>query len=286
MTRRFTASATRLLLIAGALFAFSAPAVAQTASETRQLLGRIDQLENQVQTLSRAVYRGTPMPASAATGGDAAAIANATGFETRLTQIEEQQRALTGQIEKITFDLQKLKDTVARQQADIEQRFQQQQAAPQPAPAITPESAPVPEKPDTSASGNFGGNGPAEQLYEQAFADIKDAKFSEAETGFKKFLSSYPDHPLAANAQYWLGESYYGRADYKTAAKTFAQGYQAYPKSAKASDSLLKLGLSLSRLGKKDDACLSLRQLQKDVTDAGNILRKRGDKEIKTLACP
>lgn len=281
MTRTSLSSATRLLLIAGALFAFSVPAQAQTASETRQLLGRIDQLENQVQTLSRAVYRGAPMPSAPAS--DASSSAAATGYETRLTQIEEQQRALTGQIEKLTFDLQKLKDTVARQQADTDQRFQQQQAAPAPTPAPA-----ATEKTETSSvsGGNFGGNGPAESVYEQAFADIKDAKFSDAESGFKKFLSSYPEHPLAANAQYWLGESYYGRADYKMAAKTFAQGYQTYPKSAKAPDSLLKLGLSLSRLGKKDDACLSLRQLQKDVTDAGNILRQRGDKEIKTLACP
>ncbi len=284
MTRTTASSATRLLLIAGALFAFSLPVSAQTASESRQLMGRLDQLDNQVQTLSRAVYRGDAPAASAS--GTASSAASASGFEQRLGQLEDQQRAMTGQIEKLTFDLQKLKETVERQQADTEQRFQQQQQQPPQPVAAAP--TPAPEKPDAASvsGGNFGGNGPGEALYEQAFADIKDTKFAEAETGFKKFLATYPDHPLAANAQYWLGETYYGRADYKQAAKTFAQCYQTYPKSAKASDSLLKLALSLSRLGKKDDACLSLRQLQKDVTDAGNTLRKRGDQEIKSLACP
>jgi len=121
---------TRLLLVAGALFVVcSSPAVqAQTANETSQLLNRINQLENQVQTMSRVVYRGERrniVPEKAPLPGDAASPAAAAGFEVRISQIEDQQRMLTGQIEKISFNLQQLQNQVERMQADIEQRFQQ-----------------------------------------------------------------------------------------------------------------------------------------------------------------
>ena len=41
---------------------------------------------------------------------------------------------------------------------------------------------------------------------------------------------------------------------YQNAAFAFAEGYQ-YPKNGKAPDSLLKLGMSLSRMGKRKEAC-------------------------------
>ena len=62
----------------------------------------------------------------------------------------------------------------------------------------------------------------------------------------RSFVERYPKDPLAGNAQYWLGETFYVRKDYSNAATAFAQGYEKYPKGAKASDDLLKLGMSLT----------------------------------------
>lgn len=277
----------------GALFVMCAatPAAAQTANETSQLLNRLNQLENQVQTMSRALYRGeTPpvtIPPVGGSGGiDSTAVAN---FEIRMSQIEDQQRKTTGQLEKISYDIQQMKEKVTRLQADTEQRFQQQ--APSPAQNLMPETsaAPSPETGGTlgTLSGNAaGGNGPAEALYEEAFSSIRNTQYDNAESKFSQFLNQYPKHPLAANARYWLGETYYVRADFKNAAKTFAQGYQDFPKSAKAADSLLKLGLSLAKLDKKEDACLSLRQLQQEFPAATGPLQRKAAQEIKALNCP
>jgi tol-pal system protein YbgF len=284
---------TRLLLAAGALFVACAAATAapaQTANETSELMNRIHQLENQVQTVSRAVFRGErrggAIPENEETAGDDVSASPAAGFEVRMTQIEDQQRALTGQFEKINFDLQQLKSRLDRLQADTEQRFQQGgNAAPAAISPVESQGAPASGGTLGTLTTGAGGNGPAEALYEEAFASIRETKYDQAESGFKDFLSRYPDHPLAANAQYWLGETYYVRGDYKQSAKMFAQGYQNFPKSAKATDSLLKLGLSLSKLGKKDDACLSLRQLQKEIADEANPLRRRAVQEIKQLGC-
>lgn len=282
---------TRLLLAAGALFVLctGSAAQAQTSNETGQLLNRIKQIENQIQTMSRAVYRGDPNAeaalANAASGVDTTAVAN---FEARMSQVEDQQRQVTGQLEKITFEIQQLKEKIERMQADNEQRFVQleQGRAAAPAPSGTPVySSGGPQAPSSGTLGSPG-NGPAETLYDEAFSHVRDMKYDEAEVKFRQFLQDYPAHPLAANAQYWLGETYYVRGDYKLAAKSFAQGYQDFPKSAKAADSLFKLSLSLFKLDKKDDACLSLRQLQKEFQTAAGPLQRKAAQEISLRGCP
>lgn len=294
---------TRLLLTAGALFVScgaALPAAAQSSYEATQLMNRIHQLENQIQTLSQAVYKGDMSGAASMASGGAAAAAAAN--ETRLSGIEDQQRNLTGQLEKINFDLQQIKGRLDKMQADTEQRFQQLERSASssssvvaPAPAPQPEAAPAPAAATAPAGtlGTLGGGtapaatgGAAEVMYEEAFAAIRNAKYDDAEARFRQFMSQYPGHPLTANAQYWLGETYYVRGDYKQAARTFAQGYQDYPKSAKAEDSLYKLAMSLAKMGKKDDACLSLRQMEQVFTASTAPVHQKGQEQIKQLGCP
>lgn len=289
---RIRLNKTRLLLTAGALFAFSLSAQAQSY-DNGQMMNRLNELQTQIQTLSRAVYRGDMSGAASMTAGDAAAAAN---NEQRMSGIEDQQRNLTGQLEKINHDVAQIKDRLDKMQADTEQRLQQlEHAAPAAAPpassVVAPTAPASPEAPATLGSYNpsnpsAGGSGPAEAMYESAFGDVRDTKYAEAEAKFRQFIAQYPGHPLIANAQYWLGETYYVRADYKQAARTFAQSYQDYPKSGKAEASLYKLALSLAKLGKKDDACLSLRQMQKAFSGSTGALHLKAQDEIKRLACP
>lgn len=122
-------------------------------------------------------------------------------------------------------------------------------------------------------------------MYDSAFSDIRESKYEAAEGKLSRFMSMYPSHALAPNAQYWLAETYYVRGEYAQAARMFAQGYQDYPKGPKAGDSLLKLGLSLAQLGKKEDACLSYQQLKKEFGGVKNTVTSRADQEIKRLGC-
>lgn len=274
---------TRLPLIAGALFFIGMPfgAQAQVSADAIQLMSRINQLETQIQTLSRAVYRGekvVEMPADFNSGGQPGAVA---AYESRMVQIEEQQRNLTGQIEKIGYDVQQLKSQVERMQADTDQRFSQMSKAPSHTLDSSSETTPP-----SDVSMPAPGKSSADEIYDRAFAAIREAKYETAESDFKQFLRDYPSHTLAANAQYWLGETYYVRGNFKQAAQVFAQGYQDFPKSPKAADSLLKLGLSLSKLGRKEDACLSLKQMQKDFKGEAATLQARAAQEIKQLGCP
>lgn len=298
------ANKTGLLLMAGALFALTCmPAQAGFAQSAYE--NRLNQLENQVQTLSRSVYRGAPAPAGAASSGTSSAALGA--YEDRLSALEQQQRELLGKLEKANYDNAQLKDRLDKMSADYEMRFSQLNGTtPPPAPAAAAANAggPVAATPDmpategaldpteaatqgvlgTLAQGGGGGD-PAETLYESAFTDVRESKYDSAERKLKTFMSKYSTHPLAANAQYWLSETYYVRGDYRQAAKMFAQGYQDYPQGQKAADSLLKLGLSLSKLGKTEDACLSLQQLQKEFPGDSSPVNRRGQQEIKALGC-
>jgi tol-pal system protein YbgF len=126
----------------------------------------------------------------------------------------------------------------------------------------------------------------AKQLYETAYGHLLQQDYGAAEAAFDDFLKRYPADGLAGNAQYWLGESHYVRGQYKAAASAFLKGYQSYGKSAKASDSLLKLAMSLDRLGQKDAACSSYNELGSKFPNAPAHVKARAQSERQRIGCP
>lgn len=83
----------------------------------------------------------------------------------------------------------------------------------------------------------------------QRLLDLVSAEdYAKALTGFQAFLQKYPKSSLGDNAQYWIGESYYGLNDYKKAIAEFQALIQKYPKSTKVKTALLKQGLSFMGL--------------------------------------
>lgn len=307
---------TGLLLSAGALFAFAftlaAPVMsgAQEYTDTRGMANRLNQLEKQVQTLSQSIFKGKPLPADMAAGGSGGGVnpAALTMFEDRLRVVEEQQRSMISQVEKLGFDVRQMQDQMQKSQSDLDMRFQQMSAAGASGAAASNASSsssslPADEMAATpsdsvkssgnSASGTLGtlgsgttaASGSAESLYEAGFADVREQNFDAAQKKFTDFMARYPTHALAGNAQYWLAETYYVRGDYRQAAKLFAKGYQEFPQGQKAADCLLKLGLSLGKLGKKEDACLSLQQLQKEFPGDNSPVNRRAKQEMTQLGC-
>lgn len=123
-----------------------------------------------------------------------------------------------------------------------------------------------------------------ESLYEQANESLLRRQFGDAEAGFSTFLQKYPDHSLAGSAQYWLGETYYAQGDFKRAAQSFLKGYKSYPKSRRAADSLLKLGLSLGKLGQGDQACAAYAAVSSEYPKSVDA-RKRAQAEAKRAGC-
>ncbi len=122
-------------------------------------------------------------------------------------------------------------------------------------------------------------------MYENALELLKQRDYPLAEKSLIDFLAQNPNHTLTPNAKYWLGESYFVQNKFDAAARVFAEGYQKYPKGAKAADNLLKLGLSLAATNKTPDACVALKQISKDFPNGATAVKVRAESEIKKLKC-
>lgn len=127
--------------------------------------------------------------------------------------------------------------------------------------------------------------GTPQEQYDYAFDILRRADYGRAEKALRLFLDENSDHSLAGNAQYWLGETFYVRGDFEQAAVEFLSGYQSYPDSSKASDNLLKLGLSMARLGQTDGACTALTRLSTEYPSANDTIRRRAQTERARLSC-
>ena len=88
-------------------------------------------------------------------------------------------------------------------------------------------------------------------------AALEARRYADAETGFKTFIERFPDSPLAADAEYGLGETYWRSGRHREAAEQFLKVSTDYEKSPRAPASLLQLGLALEKLGAQEQACAS-----------------------------
>jgi tol-pal system protein YbgF len=114
---------------------------------------------------------------------------------------------------------------------------------------------------------------------------LRPQQLTQAEQAFREFLTLHSDHSLAQNARYWLGESYYVREDYNQAALVFVEGYQSSPYGGKAPDNLLKLGMSLSRLSRGEEACATFQELNEKFPEVLGSIKARAQKEWQKAGC-
>lgn len=240
----------------------------------------------------------------------------------RMSQLENQIRDLTGQVEQREYQLRQLQQSY---DAFVESTNQRLRALEGGAPAASTPSAPAathvpqPTAPaqDTPPADTTDYNAPynpngvagnlgqmqtpaapsdtvtsgrpitqnAAQAYDQAFGYLQDKNYTDAENAFQDFLKNHGTHALAANAQYWLGEAYYAQSQYTAAARTFAKAFQDYPNGQKSPDALFKLALTLDKMNKKDDACLTLAELKKRFPTGPASILRRADEESARMQC-
>jgi len=136
-----------------------------------------------------------------------------------------------------------------------------------------------------SLDGQADVGGPQKGLYELSYERLHARDYAGAERGFKTFIQKNPKSDLISNAHYWLGETYYARKQYKDAARFFLNGYKKYPKGRKAPDSLFKLGMTLKKLGQKDQACAAYTETKRRFPKANKDLKKRLQGEIRASGC-
>jgi tol-pal system protein YbgF len=128
------------------------------------------------------------------------------------------------------------------------------------------------------------GSADPEVLFKQSHDNLLKRRFGLAEAGFKTFLSRNKTHRRAGAAQYWLGETYYAQGRYKQAAQSFLVGYKTYPRDGKAASSLVKLGMSLDKLGQRKQACGAYAEVRRSYPKAENA-RKLAAREMQRGGC-
>lgn len=93
-------------------------------------------------------------------------------------------------------------------------------------------------------------------LYDAALAAMRRGSVSTARTGFEEFLRANPEHRLAAEAQYNIGQTYETGNDRGAAITAYGRVLELYPTSPKAPAALLRMGrLELAR-GNRSEARL------------------------------
>ena len=210
-------------------------------------------------------------------------------MEDRLTQLQQTITMLTGQVEQLQYTNLQLKQQLEKMQADYDFRLEQLEKGkgggprpPGPTPTAPPPGGPAPT---ASAAPPPASGAQGEQLYHDAFKLLQDGDYAGAERGFKTFVQHYPQHVLAGNAQYWLGETYYARREYQNAMVSFAEGYKVYKTSPKGPDNLLKLGITLAVLNKKQEACAVFQRFNQDYPRATDLQKRRVDQERQKNGC-
>lgn len=278
------------LVLAG-LPAFLPAGARADDADLRAVNNRLDRLERALDDMA-----GGGSSAGTVSGGGGAVSADT---QSRLVEIEEQMRVLTGRIEELSHRIEQTGRDLQTYKADTDMRFQDLgTAGAASAPAAPAGSAPADLSPAAAAEKPAEAASPAEAAptvtlptgttqvqYDFAIDLLKRGQFPEARDALKQFLAEHPSDPLAGNAQYWLGETYYVQGQYKDAADAFLKGYTTYAKSSKAPDSLLKLGMTLSQLGQKDAACATYGQLKQQFPHASPAIVARGKLERQKAGC-
>jgi tol-pal system protein YbgF len=88
-----------------------------------------------------------------------------------------------------------------------------------------------------------------EAVYQQGLDAMKAGETAKAREFFTKFLDQNPKHKLAANAHYWLGETYYSEKNYEQAILEFQEVIKNFPEKDKVPAAMLKQGMAFKEMG-------------------------------------
>ena len=281
---------------------------------------QIQVITKDLKTLEKAVYQKSDVATSAtinAIKSDGLNEDIMTKHLLKLNEIEEQFRELTNKFEEVNFKLDKLSTRVSKIQSDTQLRFSDLEngnntlskekkvtlpgstkpqdfgAAPgyqtsnlpkeQSINSVETAQTVITEEPEKKES--LLPNKPAEEQYEFAVSFMKIGDYETAEFALKEFIEKNKDHDLAGNAQYWYGETFRIRQLYSDAATAYLDGYQNYPKSKKAPDNLLKLGITMVQLGEKDQGCKMIIGVKKEYPKASKSVLQKAQYEQKKFKC-
>ena len=281
---------------------------------------QIQVITKDLKTLEKAVYQKSDIATSTTLDSIKSDGLNEdilTKHLLKLNGIEDQFRELTNKFEEVNFKLDKLSTRVTKIQSDAQLRFSdlengsstttkekqvvlpgsskpqdfgatpgyQTSNLPKEQSITSIESAQTVITEDPEEKESLLPDKPAEEQYEFAVGFMKIGDYETAEFALKEFINKNKTHDLAGNAQYWYGETFRIRQLYSDAATAYLDGYQNYPKSKKAPDNLLKLGITMVQLGEKDQGCKMISGIKKEYPKANKSVLQKAQYEQKKFNC-
>lgn len=209
------------------------------------LLGRVDQLQNEVQRLN----------------GDNESLRH------ELELMQRRQRELY-----LDIDRRLQVQTVAAQTPVVpeleiiappvvepeQQNTDEQTPAIESAPAVEPSGeTEMPAAPETSPVAVENG----EAAYQSALQTLRSGQYEQAVIALAAFPEQYPQSRYLPNAYYWQGEASYVLRNFDSATVAFQTVIDQFPASSKVPDATLKLGFSQYERGQVDTAKATLRKV-------------------------
>jgi tol-pal system protein YbgF len=269
----------RLLLLAPLLLLAGCAGVAEVTGTATQ--DDVLQLRSDLTTLQLQLQRGK-------TDTDSVAARLEQRLREQHSENERQTTALSRRVEALATTLAGLTARMDEINGRLDTLTKQARSSPPPArPAPPPATAaptaaaPVPVPPPAPgvapAPSSRPSTGPLQpqDIYQAAYIDFSKGSYPLAVAGFREFLRRFPDHDLADDAQYWIGESYfslargYGNANQldkatqslEQAVQEFRKVVANYPRGDKTPTALYKEGLALLELKRSDLAQARLQYL-------------------------
>ncbi len=166
----------------------------------------------------------------------------------QIDALTEELRRLRGEFDQLQHEVERARAQQRDQYLDLDTRLRAAEAALTAAQATTAPGSPEAE-------------------YQAAFNLLKDGRYEEAEGALREFATKYPQHELASNAVYWLGEAHYVQRDFPAALAAFESVVRDYPGTRKSPDALLKAGYCQYELKRFGNARALLTRVVEDYPD-------------------
>jgi tol-pal system protein YbgF len=167
--------------------------------------------------------------------------------------------------------------TLDQQVQALEARVQQLEARlaelEQPQPAAGPKAPGAPGYPKVTAASA------SDKSYSEGLRLYQGKKYGPARDKFHQYLKEQPQGPRAAEARYYLADSFYAEGKYKEGAVEFNKMATQFPKSILAPAALLRQAYSYQQLKQTQNYQATLKKLAKTYPNSPEA--KEAQKQLK-----
>ncbi len=183
-------------------------------------------------------------------------------------QLQREAQELRGEIETLQFEFDQAQARQRQQYVDLDDRVQLMESRTGQLGLPSPIGDSSSGAAGSLAAGELPVPGADDRTnYQAAFELLKEGRYDESGNAFRQFLVTFPDSPLADNAQYWLAETEYVNRRFREALPQFQRVLDEFPDSRKYADALLKLGYTNYELQNWGAARQSLQRVVEEFGD-------------------